>query len=69
VATGVVGLDSSLDLGGTTSFFQERDGEVGEKEAKLRLAGRAGFNCNFMPLHLRALLKFQYKIFIFGVYF
>lgn len=69
VATGAGGLDSSLDLGGTTSFFQERDGEVGEKEAKLRLAGRAGFNCNFMSLHLRALLKFQYKIFIFWVYF
>lgn len=50
-------------------LFSRKDGEVGVKETKLRLAGRAGFNCNFMSLHLRALLKHQCKRFIFWVYF
>lgn len=50
-------------------LFSRKDGEVGVKETKLRLAGRAGFNCNFMSLHLRALLKSQCKSFIFWIYF
>ena len=68
MATGAVGLESSLDLGGTTSFFQEGDGEVGEKEAKLRLAGRAGFNCNFVTTSQGSSKISIQKLYILGLF-
>ena len=66
----VAGLNPSLDPGGIQALFSRKDGEVGEKDAKLlRSAGRAGFKCNFISLHLRAVLKSQCKSFIIRVYF